>query len=69
MMLWWNLSKQQNIWMMCPPGDNKTTDFTHLDTVILSIKEEVEVGESGFRKCKWKDPMEDLAEDMVETII
>ena len=72
MMLWWNLSKQQNIWMMCPPGDKETTDFTHLDMVILSIEEEVqeevqevEEGESSFRKGKWKDLMEDSAEDMV----
>ena len=38
MMLWWNLSKQQNIWMMCPPGDRETTDFTHLNMVILFIE-------------------------------
>ena len=53
MMLWWNLSKQQNILMMCPPGDKEITDFTHLDTVILSIEEEVEEVEEeeiGFRK-------------------
>ena len=25
-----NLSKQQNIWMMCPPGARETTDFTSL---------------------------------------
>ena len=55
--------------MMCRPGDKETTDFTHLDTVILSIEEEVEEGESGFRKGKWKDPMEDSAEDMVKIII
>ena len=62
--------------MMCPPADKETTDFTHLDTVILSIEEEVEEeveeveeGESGFKKGKWKDPMENLAEDMVEIII
>ena len=68
MMLWWNLSKQQNIWMMCPPGDRETTDFTHLNTVILFIEEEVEEEveeveeeESGFRKGRWKDPMEVLA--------
>ena len=61
--------------MMCPPGDKKTTDFTHLDMVILFIEEGVEeeaeeVGEeeSGFRKGKWKDPM-DLVEEMVEIII
>ena len=70
MMLWWNLSKQQNIWMMCPPGDKGTTDFTHLDMVILSIEEEVEEEveeeESGFRKGRWKDPMEVLVEERVE---
>ena len=76
MMLWWNLSKQQNIWMMCPPGDKETTDFTHLNMVILSIEEEVEEEveeveeeESGFRRGKWKDPMEDLVEDIVEIIM
>ena len=75
MMLWWNLSKQQNISMMCPPGDKETTDFTHLNMVILYIEEEiqeeveeVEEGESGFREGKWKDPM-DSAEEMVEIII
>ena len=55
MMLWWNLSKQQSIWMMCPPGARETTDFTHLDMVILSIEEEVEEveeDESGFRRDK-----------------
>ena len=72
MMLWWTLSKQQSIWMMYPPGDKEITDFTHLSMVILSIEEaveEVEEGESGFRKGKWIDPMEDLAEDMVEIIM
>ena len=57
--------------MMCPPGDKETTDFTHLDMVILFIEEEVEEveeEESGFRKGKWKDPM-DLVEEMVEIII
>ena len=75
MMLWWNLSKQHNIWMMCPPGDKGTTDFTHLIMAILFIEEEVEEGveeleeeESGFRRDRWKDPMEDLAEDMIEII-
>ena len=41
--------------------------------VILSTEEEVEVeveeGESGFRKGKWIDLMEDLAEDMFKVII
>ena len=57
--------------MMCPPGDKETTDFTHLDMVILFIEEEVEEveeGESGFRKGKWKDPM-DSVEEMVGIII
>ena len=59
MMHWWNLSKQQNIWMMYPPGDKESTDFTDLGMVILSTEEEVEEeveeveeGESGFRKDK-----------------
>ena len=71
MMHWWNLSKQQNIWMMCPPGDKETTDFTLCDMVILSTEEEVEVeeGESGFRKGKWIDLMEDSEEDMFKVII
>ena len=58
-MLWWNLSKQQNIWMMYPPGDSRTIDFTPLIIVILFIEEEVEEeveeveeGENGFRKGK-----------------
>ena len=57
---------------MYPPADRETTDFTHLDTVILSIEEEVqevEEEEIGFRKGKWKDLMKDLAEDMVEIIM
>ena len=54
--------------MMCPPGDEETTDFTHLDMVILFIEEEVEEEESGFRKGKWKDPM-DSVEEMVKIII
>ena len=69
MMLWWNLSKQQNIWMMYPPGDRETTDFTHLDMEILFIEEEVEEVEeekSGFRRDRWKDPMEVLVEEMVK---
>ena len=51
------LVEQQSIWMMCPPGDKETTDFTHLNMVILFIEgeveeevEEVEEEESGFRK-------------------
>ena len=76
MMLWWNLSKQQNIWMMYPPGDRETTDFTHLNMVILFIDEEVEEEveeveeeENGFRKGRWKDPTEFLVEEMVEITI
>ena len=74
-MLWWNLSKQQKIWMYLP-GDKEITDFTHLVLVILSIEEEVEEEveeveeeESGFRKGKWKDLIEDSTEDMVEIIM
>ena len=61
--------------MMCPPGDKETIDFTLCDMVILSTEEEVEEevgveeGESGFRKGKWIDLMEDLTEDMVKVII
>ena len=57
MMHWWNLSKQQNTWMMCPPGDKEIIDFTLHDMVILSTEEEVEEEleveeeESGFRKA------------------
>ena len=56
-MLWWNLSKQQNIWMMYPLGDNETTDSILLIMVILFIEEEegveeVEEGENGFKKGK-----------------
>ena len=76
MMLWWNLSKQQNIWMMYPPRDREITDFTHLNMVILFIEEEVEEEveeveeeESGFRKGRWKNPKEDLVEDIVEIIM
>ena len=60
---------------MCPPGDKETIDFTLHDMVILSTEEEVEEeveveeGESGFRKGKWIDLMEDLVEDMVKVII
>ena len=52
MMHWWNLSKQQNTWMMCPPGDKEITDFTPLNMAIFSTEEEVEVEEkeNGFRK-------------------
>ena len=60
---------EQNIWMMYPPGDREITDFTHLNMVILFIEEEVEEEESGFRKGRLKDPMEDLVEDKVEIIM
>ena len=42
MMHWQNLSKPQNIWMMYPPGDRGTIDFTCLIMEILSIEEEEE---------------------------
>ena len=60
---------------MCPPGDKETIDFTLHDMVILSTEEEVEEeveveeGESGFRKGKWIDLVEDSAEDMVKVIL
>ena len=54
-----------------PTWGKETTDFTLQDMVILSTEEEVEVeeGESGFRKGKWIDLMEELAEDIVKVII
>ena len=75
MMHWWNLSKQQNTWMMYPPGDKEIIDFTPLDMVILSIEEEegeeVEVEEdvNGFRKGRWIDLMEDLEEDSPRVMV
>ena len=60
---------------MFPPGDKEIIDFTLLDMVILSTEEEVEEeveveeGESGFRKGKWIDLMEDSEEDMFKVII
>ena len=59
---------------MLPPGDKEITDFTLCDMVILfteEVEEEVEVeeGESGFRKGKWIDLMEDSEEDMFKVII
>ena len=75
MMHRWNLSKQQNIWMMYPPGDKEITDFTLLNMVILSTEEEVEEeveveeGESGFKKDKWIDLIEDLEGDIPKVII
>ena len=58
--------------MMYPPGDKETTDFTHLDMVILFIEEEVEEveeEENGFKKGRWKDPREVLVEEMVKIIM
>ena len=51
--------------MMYLHGDKETIDFTPLDMVIPSIKEEVEVEEdvNGFKKDKWIDQMEDSEED------
>ena len=76
MMLWWNLSKQQNIWMMYLPGAKETTDFTPLSMVILSIEEEVEEEveeveeeENGFRKDIWIDLMKVLEEEMSRVTI
>ena len=69
---WWNLSKQQNIWMMYSPGAKETTDFTPLSMVILSIEEEVEEveeEESGFRKDIWIDLMKVLEEEMSRVTI
>ena len=60
---WWNLSRQQNTWMMYLHGDKEIIDFTPLDTVIPSTEEEVEEDENGFKKDKWIDQMEDLEED------
>ena len=75
MMHWWNLSKQQNIWMMYPPGDKEIIDFTPLNMVILStegeIEEEVEVEEedNGFRKGRWIDLMEDSERDIPRVMV
>ena len=75
-MMHWNLSKQQNIWMIYPLGDKETTDFTPLIMVTLSIEEEVEEeveeveeGEIGFKRGPWRDPMEVLAEETDEIIM
>ena len=58
---------------MCPPGDKETIDFTLHDMVILSteeeVEEEVEEGESGFRKDRWIDLMEDLEGDIPNIVI
>ena len=75
MMLWWNLSKQQNTWMMYPPGDKEITDFTPLNMVILSIEEEVEEEveveeeENGFRKDRWIDLIEGLEGDILREMM
>ena len=74
MMYWWNLSKQQNIWMMCPPGDRGTIDFTHLIMETLSIEEDVEEEEvkeeeSGYKEGKWRGPIEDLLERIIKMIL
>ena len=75
MMHWWNLSKQQNTWMMYPPGDKEITDFTPLNMVILSTEEEVEEKveveeeENGFRKDRWIDQMEDLEGDIPRVMV
>ena len=71
MMHRWNLYKQQNTWMMCPPGDKEITDFTPLNMVILSIEEEVEEEEeeNGSRKDRWIDLMEDLEGDIPRVMI
>ena len=69
-MHWWNSSKQQNTWMMYPPGDKEITDFTPLNMAILFIEEEVEEEveveeeENGFRKDRWIDLMEDSEGDI-----
>ena len=61
--------------MMYPPGDKEIIDFTPLDMVILSTEEEVdeevevEEEESGFRKDRWIDLMEDLEGDIPKVII
>ena len=55
--------------MMYPPGDIEITDFTVLDMVILSTKEEVEEEENGFRKDRWIDLMEDLEGDIPRVMV
>ena len=75
MMHWWNLSKQQDTWMMYPPEDKEIIDFTPLDMVILSTEEEVEEeveveeGEIGFRKDRWIDQMEDLEGEIPKVMV
>ena len=55
--------------MMCPPGDKEIIDITPLDMVILSTEEEVEEEESGFRKDRWIDLMEDLEGDILSVMV
>ena len=56
---------------MYPPRDKEITDFTLLDMVILSTEEEVEEeeGESGFRKDRWIDQMEDSEEGILKEMV
>ena len=54
-------------------GDRETIDFTRLIMENLSIEEEVEEEEveeeeSGYKKDKWRGPIEDLPEEMVEIL-
>ena len=71
MMHWCNLSKQQNIWMMYPPGDKER--LYPLDMVILSTEEEeegeVEEDVNGYRKDRWIDLMEDSEEDIPRVMV
>ena len=76
MMHWWNLSKQTEYLDDVPTwGQRDYRLYPPLDMVILSTEEEVEEeveveeGESGFRKDKWIDLMDDLEEDMFKVII
>ena len=75
-MHWWNLSKQQSIWMKYPCGDRGTIAFTHLIMETLSIEEEVEEEEeeveeeeSGYKEDKWRGPIEDLLEGIIKMIL
>ena len=51
--------------MMYLHEDKEIIDFTHLDMVILSTEEEVEVeeDENSFKRDKWIGHMEDLEEE------
>ena len=73
-MRWWNLSKQQSIWMKYPPGDKEIIDFTCLIMEILSIEEEVEEEEveeegNGYKEDKRRGLIEDLLEEIVKLIM